>query len=332
MLTFILFAALVAVYVAFLLWCFAPIISKQRRRGIACLSVPLGLVLLGANLIPLLAWPILLPLAIIDSMSTQRLYGITLFPWTLPRYISNIYRYKNATATVIDVKYPIEISGVRSEPLVRTACTTRRGISLEKGVAIRPFEKGTTASGGELLARAGDAILAINHSYSICLNARRMQFQPDAFSIREGGRPAIFVVRGKANQTKLYSLYHDFGPFKSSVDDISLYPPEIVNVSQKPAREMISLDDLWPMSRPGDHPLSPPEMIKAYKRLPATENACVLHVTLYPRVGRKEPWVYRTYKTDLSEIPVERRSNFCRNVLERRIPSPPMTSLNPVTR
>src|SRR2546428_11637207 len=123
MATFVIFLLAVAVYIGFLGWCLVPLVRRPRRRWAGWLRVVLGLMLLGAILLPPLALPIQLPVYAFDPRAEWWLTAVALFPRTLPIYVFNVVDRGRATATVIDVRYPIAIGGVRYAPVVRTACT-----------------------------------------------------------------------------------------------------------------------------------------------------------------------------------------------------------------
>lgn len=332
MLTFTAFLLAVTIYVTFLLWCLLPIIRRQKRRWLGWLRVCFAFWLLGASLLPPLAWPIMLPLTKNHLAAAEHLSAVILFPWTLPNYVLNVFDYTNATAIVVDITYPIEISGVRYEPRVRTACILRRAILLDLGVTVRPIKHFPTATGGEILAWTGDDIVAINHSHQICSTALQEGLQLGPVPHMRGGNPKVFVVRGEGANTQLYSMALDFSPNTIAVDDILLHPPEIVDVSQKPARDVISLDDLWPMLQTKDHSLTQPSMISAYRRLPASATPCVQDISVWMGSESGRSRIQRSRKTNLWRLPNELRPGFCSKVLARRIPPPPKSRLNPVAR
>src|SRR5262245_37204788 len=139
MLTFVAFLFSVAGYIVFLVWCLSPLVRRPRRRWLGWLRVILGVLLLAANLTPLFALPIWLPIYVFAPQAERWLTAVILFPRTLPIYVQNVIARASATATVIDVTYPIEIAGTRYAPVVRTACTVRTMIDIDYG-AIQWFE------------------------------------------------------------------------------------------------------------------------------------------------------------------------------------------------
>jgi hypothetical protein len=206
MVAFVVFGFLVVTYVVFLLWCLAPLIS--RSRGVlGWLRIAVATILLGANLLPLLAWPIVIPVFAVHAGAGEQLQTATLFLRTVPGVIENVRRRESATATIVDVAYPIEIAGVRYAPVVRTACTLRKTIAVEKGLEIHAFQNYRTASGGEFSAWAEKAMLALDQSNNICRLVNSDRLRPGPFPdyrTARGGHPlTIYVVRGEAEKTQL---------------------------------------------------------------------------------------------------------------------------------
>jgi hypothetical protein len=269
MTTFLGFVVAVAVTIAFLLWCLTPLV--RRRRG-ACgwLRIVLGLLLLSANLLPLLALPVVLMASAFGWDTGERATAVVLFPRTLPIYLRNVHDRASATATVIEIAYPMAIAGVRYTPVVGTACMPRRMLSIDKAVDIHHFDNYPTASGGAFVGHAGKATVAIDDSSQLCAPGLMGRLQPGPypdFRTRVGSGLTVYVVRGEADTTQLYELHYHGEAV--TADDISLQPPQIVRIYQAPARDVVSLDALWPMRQRGEHSISTPDMITAYRRLPA---------------------------------------------------------------
>jgi hypothetical protein len=114
-------------------------------------------------------------------------------------------------------------------------------------------------------------------------------------------------------------------------DDIALQPPEIARAEQAPAGDVVSLDALWPMRRPGESGYDVIAMIEAYRRLPAGINACVelVHVSMDSQT--KTPIVSRSRSTHYPDyMPVALRPIYCRVHLWWSIPRPATSPLAPV--
>jgi hypothetical protein len=304
----------------------------------------LALLLLAGSVWPLLAWPILLPIyAIAPGVGALLGWPVLLpillpihavgpkfevlldaawlFPHTVPIYVSNILDRGQATATIIDVTYSISIGGVRYAPLVRTACTARKIVGVGYG-GLQFFDKFPTASGGELIAQAGDATVVLDQSSQLCDRLRNLKLGPlGDVAVR------IYVVRGDADKTQVYELPYRGGTV--AIDDIVLQPPEIVRIDKAPAKEVIGLDALWPRRRSSEltgYDLIP--LIEAYRHLPAGENSCIarIYATVDPitMTSRRSSTDYPDY------IPAMLRPTYCRLVLWWRIPRPARSRLEPL--
>jgi hypothetical protein len=324
MATFVAFIATVAVYIVFLLWCLAPLLRRPRRRWMGWLRVGLALLLSGAVLWPLLASPILLPIYAFNPSAGRWLTAAVLFPRTLPIYVRNVMDRKSATATVIDVSYPVEIGGVRYAPVVRTACTTRRMVDIDFG-ALQSFETFPTASGGDLAAKGANFILALDQSPQLCSHLKGLQpgtWNTSALLLR------VYVIRGEADKTQMYELHYSGSSV--AVDDIVLLPPQIIRIALAPATDTVSLDALWPMRQRGESGYDELALIDAYRRLPAGINACVEFVLVSLNFSTMTPKISRLQKTDYPhDMPAERRNAYCRDNLGWRIPRPTMSDLTP---
>lgn len=77
--------------------------------------------------------------------------------------------------------------------------------------------------------------------------------------------PPVFVIRGAADKTTLYELR--FEGQQPRIDDISLDQPILVQVTQRPAREVVPLGALWPMPQHGEmgppFPNSSPHIVRS---------------------------------------------------------------------
>jgi hypothetical protein len=329
MTTFLGFVVAVAVYIAFLLWSLAPLVRRRRGAG-GWLRIVLGLLLLSANLLPLLGLPVVLVASAFGRETGEGALAVMLFPRTLPIYLHNVHGRASASATVIEIAYPMVIAGVRYTSVVGTACMPRRMLSIDKAVDIKSFENYPTASGGAFVGLAGNATIAIDASSQLCPPGLMGRLQPGTYPdyrSRIGSGLTVYVVRGEADKTQLYELrYHGESV---TADDISLQPPQIVRVYQAPARDVVSLDDLWPMRQTGEQSISTPDMITAYRRLPAQENACVHFIIASMDFKELKPKVDRYQMTDFRDMPEAQRPAFCRDVLARRIPRPAAVPIAP---
>jgi len=328
----ILFFFALGAYAAFLLWCFLPVIRLRMGHWLGWLRVFVGVLLLGANIIPILSWPFLLPVAATYTPGVDRLMAVLFFPRTLPKYLMNIYESWYATATIVDVKYPIEISGIRYEPVVRTACVYRRALSLDKGLAFVSFNKFPTSSGGVLSAYAGHSIVALDHSYNICSHGLRKGLSRGPLPDLGTGSPVVYIVRGEAYNTRVYTLRHSPPNQTVSVDKITLHPLKIVDVTRQPARNVISLDDLWPILQSKDRSLKVPIIIQAFQHLSVGDRACVRFVSLGTDFRSNKLKITRHARPILKDVPVNEHMAHCREVLERKIPLPTNPELVPIAR
>ena len=288
MLTFVTFLIIVALYVALLLWCFWPLVRKPlafRPRYL------LGVLMLAATVVPLLTLP--LELVFLKFFENMRGYAIAvaLFPRTLPAYVENILDWKTATATLIEITYPVDIAGVRYSPVQRIACTTRKMYAIDKGIDVQFFKDYPTASGGQLMARAGDAIVAIDHSI-LCQYLKHGHMQIGPLSVHNAPhyvfRP-IFLLREDADKIQLYDLPHYDGEL--AVDDIVLHAPEIVRIEQKPAKEIIPLEVLWPMERRSEMGSQWPAIVDKLER---ELRSCILYIRTSPDPKGGFPRISRT--------------------------------------
>jgi hypothetical protein len=329
MATFLIFLGAVAVYMAFVLWCLTPLFRVPRWLPWPRLTV--GFMLLGANVFPPLAWPFTWPAYASSEEAGYRLTAIILFPLTLPIYLTNVHRRSNATATIVEIKYPIAINGTRYAPVVRTVCTERGMISIDFGAEIKGFANYPTASGEDFFARTNDAVLAVAQSNQLCSMVQHGRVTPGVIPAPTwvGFPLTVYVVRGEAHQTQVYELAYGGGTLAR--DDIVLEPPEIVRLDDAPARDVVSLDALWPMDRRGEMRRSIPVMIEAYQRLPAGINDCVFYVP-GPKTSRNIPAIIHVGPPQARRIVLATElPTFCRDELRKRIPATTTIPLAPVT-
>lgn len=315
---FVLFLLAVSAYVAFLVWCFLPIFRPFGRRWVRWLRVAAGVMLLAGNISPIFAWPLLLPINYISGPLAEQLQAVVLFARTVPIYVRNVLDRQHRAAHVVDVRYPMEIAGVRYAPVVRTTCTTRRMLDLDYGVAPIFFANFPTPVGGELVGRAGTDIIAFYGPKCPDRKTGQIDSKPPQLQ-------SVFIIRGEAEKTQFYHVMR-FDAGTVVVDDIVLLPPEIVSIKAAPAAEVIPVVALWPMST--RRLSNVPEIVERYMRLPAGVNGCVEHVLRTIDLPG-EPPVRRSRPT---KVPKESRSNvaeYCRDELGRYIPQSEIPMLQP---
>ncbi len=308
---FLIYLLSVGVYICFLVWCLAPIVRQRGRAWLRRVRVAVGLGLLAGNFIPLLLLPVFLLVGLLGEPIAQHAQATVFFVRTLPTYIENVRERGMSPARIVDIRYPIEIGGVRYAPVVRTSCVYRRAWALDKGISLKLFASYPTAEGGQFLARAGNAIVAIDHAREVCADALRRPVDLDRLQQR-----GIFVVRGEADQTQFYSLSR-YPAGRLEVDDIVLFPPEIVSIAEAPASDLVSLDVLWPMWLRKEYGSVVPDFAQRYMRLSAGVNACVEFVSW--NSFDKPPGVRRGRKTHLPQGSEAESATYCRDVLARHI-------------
>jgi hypothetical protein len=280
-----------------------PLLRRAKRRWLGWLRVTLAFVLLGANGLPLLAMPIVGPVLSISHAAGEYLFTVILFPWTLPYYIENIRTRASATASVIEIAYPIEIAGVRYAPVVRSVCGSRKMLWVDKGMVIQT-RNAPVVIGREFVGQAGDAIIAIDQPVGdLCSLARHgVGRSPNTFT------PRVYVLRDAADQTQSYRLSYSMGE-AVAVDDIVLQRPEIARIETAPAGE-IPIDAFWPMARRGDDVGDLSRSIRPYHQLAVSNTGCVQYVTV--SLMKAE----RTKRTGLERILPAQRPAYCRRVLD----------------
>jgi hypothetical protein len=329
--TYIGFILAVTAYATFLLWCLGPIFKRPKWRKLGWLRVTAGLLLIAANLSPLFGLPILVLISAYSSHAADRFMAVMLFPRTLPTYMLNVRDRARTAALVVEIAYPISIGGVRYEPLVRTACTVRRIVNVDRIESIRVTEDFRTASGGEFAAQSASGIVALHQSNELCGMAKKGQLQPGPFPDwrnRVGPAPSVHVVRGEADETRLYRLYYYADAI--TVDDIVLHPPQVVRIERAPAIDLISSGALWPMRIPEDSSLNTPAIIQAYGRLPSRARSCIQTVTVSMNFKTLAPTTERPHRHALDVIPAPQRAAVCRDALARHAPQAPRSRLTPV--
>lgn len=315
---FVLFLLAVSAYVAFLVWCFLPIFRPFGRRWVRWLRVAAGVMLLAGNLSTVFALPLILPINYISEALANELLAVVLFTRTTPIYARNVIDRLHTTARVVDIRYPMEIAGVRYAPVVRTACTTRRMLGLDKGNPVY-FANFPTSVGGELVARAGADVVAFLDP--TCPDPKTGQI--------DSKRPRlwnVFIVRGEGEKSQ---LFHVLGSDAGTVvvDDIVLRPSELVSIKAAPAAEVVPVAALWPMRTSRQNYV--PEIFERYMRLRAGVSGCVEDVLQrivelpgQPAERRSRP----------RKVPNESRSNdaaYCRDAFARYIRQSEIPRLQP---
>jgi len=266
---FALFIVCVFAYVTFLGWCLMPLV---RRTGSAVwktvLRVTVGVLLLAANIFPPFALPLLIPVAKVGGESAfEFAQAVTLFARTLPIYVKNVFAGQGEIAHVVSIRYPIKISGVQYAPVVRTGCTERKAILLDKLTEIIVFPRYPTAEGGALLAKVGDGFVALDHGFAICSELNRSGRVDPAYM----PRMPVVIIRGEADNAHAYDL-NGFTPDPLSEDDIVIDPP-VIAVEERPAQEAITLSALWPMKRASEGHQVMPKIVREFS--PRPWRACV---------------------------------------------------------
>ena len=129
--------------------CLTPLVRVSDSYKPNWFRVIPGFLLLGANMLPPLAWPVVFLTGIfLDDRTVERLTtAVPLFVRTLPIYISNLAAWSFSTASLVEIAYPIEIAGIKYRPVLQMGCTTRRMVSIDKAVSIHFFNDFPTLSG-----------------------------------------------------------------------------------------------------------------------------------------------------------------------------------------
>jgi len=302
---FVVFLIAVALYIGFLLWCLSPLVRRTKRRWLGWLRVALAFLLLTANGAPILAMPIVGPVALFSQAASEYLITVVLFPWTLPYYIENIRTRASATANVIEIAYPIEIAGVRYAPVVRSVCSTRKILWADKGLVISA-RNSFVIMGQEFVGQAGSAIIGIDQPVSeLCSQVRR-----DVRPSLKYFSPRVRVWRTAANQVQSYSLAYYMGG-TVAVEDIVLQRPEIVRIGTTPARE-IPLGAFWPTEWSADVAGGRSPSIEAYRAL----SLSVLRASCGEFVTVSLNKVERTKRTGPEQIPLAERPAYCHRVFD----------------
>lgn len=265
---FAIFVVCVIAYVLFLGWCLLALVHSGGPLWTRVLRVVVGLPLLGAIFFIPLAWPFLIMIQKVGGESAwEYALAVVLFPRTLPIYVRNELTHGDQKARVVSVTYPINIAGVRYAPVVQTECTQRELIMLDKGIGIQVRPKFTTAAGGVLLARAGDAFVALDHGFAIC-SALEQQGRVDPAYMR---RLPTVIIRGPKDNVRAYDL-NGFTQDPLREDDIVIDPPVIVTEEQ-PTPKLTTSYWLWPMRRANEESDVRPQFVRDYFRwwLPCVE-------------------------------------------------------------
>ena len=204
-----------ALYLALVLWCLTPLVRVSDSYKPNWFRVIPGFLLLGANMLPPLAWPVVFLTGIfLDDRTVERLTtAVPLFVRTLPIYISNLAAWSFSTASLVEIAYPIEIADIKYRPVLQMGCTTRRMVSIDKAVSIHFFNDFPTLS-GTVLASAGDATIVIDQPNGICSMVKHGRLSPGSFPhsiFSIGSGPVLYVIRGKDDNKELYDLRYSNG-------------------------------------------------------------------------------------------------------------------------
>jgi hypothetical protein len=252
----LLFFTLVAIEVSIIALCFLPFILRRFPIVVQIIGAIFGAMLLGANVLPPLALPLILVIHGVSPRAAELLSPATLFLRTVPIYLGNIWDRDSRVDTRIDVAYPITIGGKHYEPIFSTVCTTRRMIMLDKGVAIMEFNSYPTAIGGTEAVAVGDALVAVAQSWVLCGGQTVRPWVVGTFADNADNQvyrpelPKVYVLDGHADAMRFYEFAYRID--ESSIDGIALSRPKILRVEQIPVKGRISVSGMWPMPRRGE--------------------------------------------------------------------------------
>jgi hypothetical protein len=330
---FAIFLAAVAIYIAFLIWCFAPLRRFPRVGFTGWLRLALGSMLLAANISPIFALPVLLPVAhashAISPPFAGKILTVVMFMRTAPIYISNVVDRVKVTATVFEVEFPLTIGESRYRPRLRIVCTHRQMISADKGVRIVAFEQYPTIVSDDLVAKIGTTTVVFGSPGYFCSPTDDKKLEVGPYPrFRDGiGPPSVFVLRGEADRTQFYELR--FEGQRAAVDDLALDQPRVVRIEQRPASEVVPVAALWPMARHGEMSLSTPAVAWAYRTLGVPANACVENIRADMDFRTLQMTGIRGRSTQLRDMAPSQRADFCRRELAKKIPPVVATELSP---
>jgi hypothetical protein len=259
----VLFFTLVAINVSVIVLCFVPLVRRRGTIALRVIGAIVGAMLLGANVVPLLALPVVSIVHTISPSAAAIFEPAILFLRTVPAYVANLRDRDSRSATRIDVAYPIKIGAKHFAPVFSTVCGKRRMIFSDKGFAIRESKSALTAVGGDEVVAAGDVLIAVAQG-KLCSSAATLL--PGPFPDEHPQRwdtPTIYLLSKKSNAAILYHRWLIGDPL--AVDDIVISRPEIRRVEVVPG-ETIPLSALWPVSTPQETAQWRPDFVKELDR------------------------------------------------------------------
>lgn len=242
MMLFVLFLAAGFLYVSFLIWCLAPLKQPAARFRKTRLALA---AFLFFSFFPLLSLPSMVLLA---PLGTSAL-AVANLPMTLPAYVMNVWKWPNTMAATADVVFDFSVSGTSYSVTLKVACMFRAGIDSDKIVFVFN-ENIPTISGNKLLARVGSDFVALHFSDDLCHMVVR---EKDEVVRHTRAEIALIsgvddVMQGKAAVAKLDMITAQ--PRTKSERALTLEPVSVIRTGSVPAKEVISMNALWPMREP----------------------------------------------------------------------------------
>lgn len=303
---------LVALYVGLIAFCLSPLVRRRGPIWIRTLGAILGFMLLGASALPPLAFPVLYPAYQFGGESgLERVQSATLFARTLPIMIENIRERTNRSTMLVEIAYPIEISGHQFEPVFHTVCTTRRTILLDKGAGIMDRPAYPTAIGGTGPVIAGDALVFTSKGLELCslLMLGKLQTGPIPDDIR-GFQPSLHLIVGYGERT-IYELQWRGEWAKSG--GIRMLQPRIMRIEPVADKRSVPIENLWPMLK-SDEASGRPALINKLQRLIGKESGCLTFVQ-HDFNLRDGHFVRYNQRRELADVPSLERQAYCLNAL-----------------
>jgi hypothetical protein len=242
MMLFVLFLAAALFYILFFVWCLAPLIKPAARFRKQRLLLA-GFIFF--SFFPILSIPSMLLLAPFGTFPI----AITNLPMTLPAYVMNVWRWPNAQALTADVVFDFSVSGVKYSATLKVACTFRAGIDSDKAV-LTLNDNIPTISGNTLLARVGSDFVALHFSDDLC---HMVAQEKDEIVRSTRAEIALIsgvqeVIDGKAAFANLDQITAQ--PRVQSERALTLEPVRVKRTGSAPAKDVMSMDVLWPMRGP----------------------------------------------------------------------------------
>lgn len=124
----VLYPFAVVAFATFLVWCFLPLFRQGARFRKS--RVFAGLFFLLGPYIPILKIIPLFPFLAFGNAGI----AVALFPATFPKYIANLHAWLHEDAEVQEIEYVLEIHGRRYALRIEIACSSRRVVTLNKGI------------------------------------------------------------------------------------------------------------------------------------------------------------------------------------------------------